>query len=112
MRWEAITAFRTIAAGVRLCVYQTPQSRTGPAPTLRGSQQLPIQLGDGTWLPALVTDAGEASAILVMPDGERYQITPRRSDERPSGITMGGHMESQDWVIRGRIVPGSISPFT
>ena len=111
MRWEARTAFRAIDVGARLCVYQTPQSRSGPAPVMLGSHPFPVQISDGTWVQAAIEDATAAAAVLVAPDSGRFQISPRRDDERASGITLGGHMQWQDWIVRGRIVPGSLSPF-
>ena len=58
-----------------------------------------------------IEGASATAAILVMPGGERFQISRRRDDERDSGIELSGHMQWQDWIVRGRDAPGALSPY-
>jgi hypothetical protein len=71
---------------------------------LRGDTPLDIETGEGKWIKGAIENARSDTAILVMPDGVRFQISPRRSDELGPGVTWPG-LHTQDWVIRSQIIP-------
>jgi hypothetical protein len=97
MRWEARTAFVEIRPGTRLCIMQTPQIAGQPAPRLRGETPLDIDVNH-KWISASVEGATATRATLILPDGTRYEMTPRQPGELSSGIT--SRMHTQDWVVR------------
>lgn len=103
MPWEARTAFIEIKPGTRLCMYESPQIGGQPAPVLRGSQPIKIEVND-RWIDAQVIDATRERAILQLPEGQRFEITPRKHGEFDSGITLRG-MHFQDWIVRSELEP-------
>ena len=104
MGWHARTAYKSVDVGTILCVYLNGQIAGQPEPQLIDRQHIDIETSQG-WVEALVDSTGLESAILTMPDGVRFQITPRRHDERDSGISLGGRMYSRDWIVRSQVIP-------
>ncbi len=103
MGWEARTNFVEVKVGTCLCIYESPQIQGEPEPLLIGNQPLKIEAARGNWIFAQVQNAEPTSAILVMPDGLRFEITPRRADEFDCGVDMQ-RMYSRDWIVRSQIV--------
>lgn len=104
MNWEAICPSLTIDVGARLCIFWTSRMDGQVVPDFAGDRSLQVQLGDNTWRPARVEHASPASAILILPDGRRFQITPRRDDEPESRIDPRPFTGS-DWIVRSHVVP-------
>lgn len=106
MGWRALTNFSSVNIGTVLCVYLNGQITGQPEPQLTGTHPIDIETSTG-WVEALVESTGPASAVLMINDGARYQMTLRRHDERESGITMGGSMYGRDWIVRSQVIPHS-----
>jgi len=104
MRWEARSNQRELGVGARLCIYGTPQIAGQPAPTLIGDQEVHIDVAGRSWIAAEIRGAKADAAILVLPNGEQYQMSPRRQEELGSSFHMRS-MHSQDWIVRSQVVP-------
>lgn len=99
-----MTGQRSIDVGTVLFVYLNGQMREDPEPRLIGEQAIDVKTSEG-WVLASIKLISSDTAILMLPANVQYQLTKRRDDERGSGITIGGQMYGQDWVVRNRIVP-------
>lgn len=103
MGWRALTNFSSVGVGTVLCVYKNGQFPGQPEEHLTGTQPIDIETATGR-VEADVESTGSETAILILRDGSRYQITMRRGDERESRITMSGSMYSRDWIVRSQVV--------
>lgn len=98
MKWEARTSSLSLGPNTRLFVYASPQS-FGEKPYLQGDHDLWIEVSN-RWVKAQVLGASRSTALLVLPNGISHTITPLQKGEHGSGISLGGHMYGEDWVIR------------
>ncbi len=104
MSWQAHTNFAAIMVSARLCIFRNGQIQGLPEPMLVGDHDILIRQGDMTAIDAKVEDATLRAATLVMPNGVRFQMTPRRPDEPGADVRVGLRY-SRDWIIRSQIVP-------
>lgn len=102
MTWEARTNFSEIKPGTRLCIYERMQIGGQPPASLLGDVPLAIEDCNQRWIEAKIEGATTSNAILVMPDGVRFQISPRREGEFDSGVNLI-NMYSQDWIVRSQM---------
>lgn len=101
MVWHARTNSKEIVPGTRLCIYLNGQISGQPEPEFDGEHPIEVEVGH-SWIEAKITHGKSSSAVLILPNGEQYHITPRRNDELDSGITTG-FMWSRDWIVRGQV---------
>ena len=102
MGWEAKTAFSSVRVGARLCIFESPQNPRNPPPQLLGDHPIIIEIFDRDFLQAHIEKATKQSAILVLPDGQRFQISPLKPGEFDSSITLPT-MHYEDWVVRAEL---------
>ncbi len=103
MGWHARTGNGSVHVGTILSVYWNGQITGQPERQLTGRVSIDIETSQ-EWSTAEAESTGPGIAILIMPDGVRFQMTFAREDERALGISMGRRMVSRDWIVRSQIV--------
>jgi hypothetical protein len=98
MGWEARTNSVEVGLGTRLNVLLSPQVEGEPPATLTAGVNLSIINVHEKWISATVLSAARTEAVVAMPDGKKWKITPVQYGEIDSGIKTD--MTSQDWAIR------------
>lgn len=101
VRWEGRSASQQLKVGTPILLMAKAQIRGQPRDVLNGPQDIWIEL-DTKWVEARLTEADPSRAILQMPEGERWVLTPRQGDEWGSNITTPG-MYSEDWIVREQL---------
>lgn len=98
MRWNAETNFAKIDKGTSFLIFQNGYVEGTPPAKLAAGTEILVRNNYGA-LSAKIVAADDREAILEMPDGSRWRMTPRQPDEIPVGITWQGG-PTQEWVIR------------
>lgn len=105
MAWDATTMFAEIKPGTRMFIYERSQIVGRPHRSPVGTFEMLIELAAGPKVATTVEVTSPATAILTMPNGVRYQMTPRQDGEFDSGVSFrGGNMTGEDWIVRSQIV--------
>ena len=99
MRWEAHTNFTQVGIGTCFTILATPQV-SGQAPdVLTAGVDLWIMSHLGGATKSKVLTANVRQAVIEMPGGQQWTMTPATSEDVFSN-QMRIDMYSQDWVVR------------
>ena len=98
--WSAQTMFDRLAPGVSLLIFEVMTADRVPV-SLSAGDKITVSLGGVTSrdISGSIGEAAVDRVVLVMSDGSRWVITPKRADEPGSGITWTGGL-SEEWIVR------------
>jgi hypothetical protein len=99
MGWRADSNFRNVGVGTVLTVSFTPHVAGYASPALNAGAQMLLGLGVNAPVKITVIEASEFEIVFELPDGTRWQATPRDETDPPI-LGVGVPAPSQDWVVR------------
>lgn len=102
MGWRADSNFRNVGVGTVLTVSFTPHIVGYAPPALKAGDEMLLTLGVNSPVKVMIIEASESEIVLELPDGSRWQATPREETDLPvPGVSVPA--PSQDWAVRVRI---------